>query len=102
MKVSDYLHYGKEHAIPSKDLARLLGVASVRELQKMIEKERHSGEVILSTCADGGGYYLSDDPTEITAFVRTLSKRAQNTIRSMESAEAALVVLTGQQRLEGV
>ena len=68
----------------------------------MIERERQAGAVILSTCIDGGGYYLSDDPIEINAFVRTLSNRAYNTIRSMESAEAALMELTGQQRLEGM
>ena len=34
VKVFDYLHYGKENAIPSKDLAKALGFESVRNLQK--------------------------------------------------------------------
>lgn len=102
LKITEYLRYGKENAISSKDLANLAGVSSVRELQKIIERERQAGAVILSTCADSGGYYLSNDPTEIKAFVRTLSNRAHHTMMSLASAESALAELTGQQRLEGM
>ncbi|MBC5725919.1 hypothetical protein H8S45_10680 [Agathobaculum sp. NSJ-28] len=99
MKITDYLPTGKENAIPSKTLAEILGFDTVRELQKAIERERQAGAVILSTCTEGGGYFLPANETEIREFIRTLSNRAKNTRRSMESALDALDGMTGQMRL---
>lgn len=99
MKISEYLPIGKENAIPSKTLAEILGFDTVRELQKAIERERQAGAVILSTCTEGGGYFLPANETEIREFIRTLSNRAKNTRRSMESALDALDGMTGQMRL---
>ena len=99
MKIADYLHTGKQNAVPSKELADLLGFDTVRELQKSIERERQAGAVILSTCTDGGGYFLPANESEIREFIRTLSNRAKNTRRSMESAQDALDEMTGQMRL---
>ena len=47
MKVQSVLLYGKESAIPSKDLVELLGFGDTRHLQKQIERERAAGAVIL-------------------------------------------------------
>ncbi len=95
VKISNFLPRGGENAVPSQYLADLLGFSSVRELQKEIERERNAGAVILSTCTNGGGYYLPDSPEEIRRFIRTLSARARNTEKSMQSAKAEL------ERLEG-
>ena len=100
VKVFDYLHYGKENAIPSKDLAKALGFQSVRNLQKQIEQERAAGAVILSD-SHGAGYYLSNDPVELRRFTQTLNARATNTLKAAESAQRALDAATGQQRIEG-
>jgi len=100
-RVRDSLRYGKENAIPSKALAEALGFRSVRELQKAVEAERAAGAVILCD-SQGAGYYLSEDPTELQRFTRTLNARARNTIKAAESAQRALDEVTGQTRLEGV
>lgn len=100
MKVYEYLHYGKENAIRSKDLAEALGFKTVRDLQKRIEQERAAGAVILSDSA-GAGYYLSNDPVELRKFTQTLNARATNTLRAAESAQRALDAATGQQRIDG-
>ena len=100
MKVYDYLHYGKEQAIRTKDLAMALGFKSVRDLQKQIERERAAGAVILSD-SHGAGYYLSNDPVELRRFTQTLNARAANTLKAAESAQRALDAATGQQRMEG-
>ena len=100
MKVFDYLHYGKENAIPSKILAKALGFQTVRELQKQIERERAAGAVILSDPC-GGGYYLSNDPAELRRFTQTLNARARNTMKAAESAQRALDAATGQETMEG-
>ena len=99
MKIADYLPTGKQNAVSSKELADLLGFDTVRELQKSIERERQAGAVILSTCTDDGGYFLPANESEIREFIRTLSNRAKNTRRSMESAQDALDEMTGQMRL---
>ncbi len=99
-RVRDSLHYGKSNAIRSKALAKSLGFRSVRDLQKRIELERAHGAVILSD-ACGAGYYLSNDPSELERFTRTLNARARNTIRAEESAQRALNNLTGQEIISG-
>lgn len=100
MKVYEYLHYGKDQAIQTKDLAMALGFKTVRDLQKQIERERAAGAVILSD-SHGAGYYLSDDPVELRRFTQTLNARAVNTLKAAESAQRALDAATGQQRIEG-
>ena len=99
MKIFDSLKYGRENAIPSKELAETLGFRSVRDLQKAVEAERAAGAVILSDPC-GGGYYLSDDPAELRRFTRTLNARAKNTLKAAESAQRALDAATGQELKE--
>lgn len=90
------LQYGRENAIRSADLAKMLGYKTVRELQKQVESERSAGYVILCD-SHGAGYYLSDDPVELRRFINTLNARAVNTIRASESAQRALNDITGQE-----
>lgn len=99
-KVIDYLRHGKENAIPSKSLAKILGFQRVRDLQKQIERERAAGAVILSDSC-GGGYYLSNDPDELRRFTQTLHARAKNTMRAAESAQRALDATTGSSHTGG-
>ena len=100
MKVRDSLHFGRDNAISSRDLAEALGFQTVRDLQKQIERERAAGAVILSDC-HGGGYYLSDDPVELLRFTRTLNARARNTIKAAQSAQRALDAAAGQEVIGG-
>lgn len=100
MKVKDYLSYGRENAVNSKELAEVMGFRSVRELQKQIERERSAGAVILSDPC-GAGYYLSKDPAELTRFIRTLKNRANNTLKAARSAQMVLDAAEGQESLEG-
>lgn len=100
MLVKDALHYGRENAISSKLLASILGYPSVRELQAQVAKERAAGAVILSD-ANGGGYFLSEDPAELRRFTRTLEARARNTARAAQSAQRALAAATGQETIAG-
>lgn len=100
MRVRDSLQYGRENAIPLKVLAEALGFSYVRDLQRAVEAERAAGAVILVD-SSGGGYFLSDDPTELERFARTMNARAKNTMRAAISAQQALDAATGQQRVEG-
>lgn len=99
-RISECLPVGRKNAISSAALAEIMGCKSVRELQKMVERERLAGAVILSD-THGGGYYLSDDPAELRRFVRTLNARARNTLRAAESAQEALNAIEGQECIGG-
>lgn len=98
--VYEALSYGKASAIKSKDLVRLLGFRTIRDLQKQVETERAAGFVILSD-ACGAGYYRSNDPEELRRFTRTLIARAKNTAAAAKSAQIALDNATGQQSVAG-
>ena len=84
--VCDLLMEGKENAISSKELTVLLRMGSVRELQQEIARERAAGAVILSTCQEGGGYYLPASGQEVKEFIRTLENRGKNTLAALRSA----------------
>lgn len=92
--IFDLLPQGEGNAIPSKFLAEIVGVQSVRELQNRIAAEREGGKLILSTCRNGGGYFRPSDgaagQAEISAFIDTLRARALNTLRILKAAKTAL------------
>lgn len=88
--VKEALHTGKENAISAQALCNFLGFNSVRELQHEISRERNAGAVILSTCQDGGGYFLPGNDREVRQFIRTLESRANNTFEALCSARRYL------------
>lgn len=88
--VMEALHTGKENAISAQELCTYLGFNSVRELQHEIARERNAGAVILSTCQDGGGYFLPENDREVRQFIKTLESRAKNTFLALRSARGFL------------
>lgn len=88
--VMDILQTGKGNAISAHDLCTYLGFESVRELQHEIARERKAGAVILSTCQDGGGYFIPENNQEVRQFIRTLENRAKNTFAALRSARGLL------------
>lgn len=97
-KILNLLPKGKEKAISSERLARLSGVGSVRELQKIIAKMRKEGAIICSSSAKG--YWLPKNRKEIEEFCRTMDKRARNIFNATRSAKKALELPEGQQNVE--
>ena len=88
--IEKFLLEGKQNATASQTLADLAGCKSVRELQEVIAQERAAGAVILSTCKDGGGYFLPANLGEVKEFIVTLESRGRNTLLALESAKAYL------------
>lgn len=97
--IMNLLPVGKENAISTADLVRLMGCKSARDLQERIAYERNHGAVICS--GSGRGYWKPKDRQEIQEFVRTMDARALNTLRAAKSARAALKIPAGQQVIEG-
>lgn len=88
--VTGVLQQGKENAISAKELCDRLGYSSPRDLQYQICRERKAGAVILSTCQEGGGYFLPGNDREVRQFIRTLENRAKNTFAALRSARGFL------------
>jgi len=98
-QIFDLLPKGEANAIPSRQLAELVGAPSVRELQNRISADREGGALILSTCRNGGGYFKPSDGAEgraeIERYIRTLRARALNTLRALSGAKAAIASDSG-------
>ena len=88
--ITEFLKTGKDNAVPSKVLAKMIGCRNVRDLQTLISQERQQGAVILSTSRNGGGYYLPADAEEVREFIRTLDTRARHTFLALRSARQYL------------
>ena len=92
--IFDLLPVGENHAIQSKQLAEIVGVASVRDLQNRVASEREQGALILSTCRNGGGYFRPSPgevgKTETKRYIATLRARALNTLHILRAAKAAV------------
>lgn len=87
-KIVDYLHQGKENAIPAKQLAAAMGFNNTRQLRLAIELERRSGSIILSTQDPvHGGYFLPGSEAEIDSYIAEMSARARTTLELLRSAK---------------
>ena len=99
MTIESLLLHGEENAITTADLVEITGATSARHLQKLIERERARGALILS--AADGGYFLPDEGEkgmrELAAFVTTLRRRAENTLLTLQAANKALKQMDGAQ-----
>lgn len=96
--IMQQLPVGKENAISSETLVKQLHLTSKRKLQNQIAKERNEGAIILSTTT--GGYYQSSDRDEIAEFIKTLEKRARNTMKILKSAKKFLKNIEGQMSID--
>ena len=104
--VFDLLPCGEINAIATKNLVKLVGCKTARDLQNRIAAEREQGYLILSTCRNGGGYFRPTDgeigQQEVARFVATLQSRAANTFRVLKAARRYLSCVEGQMDLDEV
>ena len=102
--IESLLPQGETKALSSKELVQLAGFRSVRELQAEIARERESGALILSTCRNGGGYFIpsagAEGTREMCAFVATLKARAFHTLKALKTAHEVLQHIDGQLGLD--
>ena len=96
------LPHGKGHAIPGRELVKLLKLKDLRDLTQLVEQERKNGSpVCASTDSAAPGYYLASDASELESYISSLDRRLHNIRMTRQHLEATLIGLTGQQRLGG-
>ena len=99
---------GRENAISREELAIIWGVRD-RDARRMVAKLRadagNDGFAILSTARKPSGYWRSNDPDEIRAFIRETEARARNTFLAIRDAKRVLRRIEGTRdygcRLDG-
>lgn len=99
-QVSKFLKHGKAAAIPGRDLAAMLGLDDLRELTKLVERERAAGCPIGATCdSRGPGYYLCSGPDELLDYIKALDRRLHNVRKTRACLADTLEKMSGQRRL---
>lgn len=86
IKIADRLSHGAENGINLHHLEKMTGLSG-REVRREIERERRSGELIISD--NRHGYFLTDDPAEAKRFARSMKRRADQIIKTAQAVETA-------------
>lgn len=101
MNIINYIPEGRANAITARDLARLCGFKSTRQLQSQIHALRQNN-LILSSSLPPCGYYLPDSENperDIREFVRHTNARARHTFAATTYARRYLKEMeTGEQK----
>lgn len=85
-KILSLLRYGKENAIPRKELVISIKI-SEREVRRAIEIIRRTGICIIS---DLTGYYLPGNKLEIERYIRKTERTAKSHFYTLRAARKAL------------
>lgn len=88
--ITDYLLIGEENAIVAKELTKLLGVYSIREVTELIHQARIQGEVICSAIGGHKGYFLQRNELDIKSFCNQMKSRIKKIEHATASAEQYL------------
>lgn len=97
--IANMLPVGRENAVSTAELVRMVGCSSPRELQQCIAGERAAGAIICS--GSGKGYWRPKNRQEIIDFINVMSARARNTYAATRSAKRALRLPDGQLEIGG-
>lgn len=96
----DLIPVGAENAIPKAQLCEITGLDD-RALRMLVQRERKSGAQILTTTTSGG-YYLPANTQDTVRFIRSMRRRAAETLAVAAAVECSLMNEVGQSRLDGV
>lgn len=99
-RLSSFLRLGKSSATPGRELAEQMGLGDLRELTRLVERERAAGCPIGATCdSRGPGYYLCNGPEELSAYIKALDRRLRNVRKTRSRLADTLERMTGQRGL---
>lgn len=93
MDILQYIPHGKENAISRNELSRLLKLPD-RKIRKLIEQKRIKGIPILSS-SSARGYWISDDISEIQAFLQEFDHRINTQNKNMAKLRRYCNEVTG-------
>lgn len=101
-------HIGRANAIPGIDLAQQVGYAGnrsrncVRRLQQEIAREADETGALILSDAQGSGYFLAADRSELLQYLTTLNNRSVRTQRRLRAVRQALKKVDGQITIDSI
>ncbi len=96
-RVATVLPTGKGNALPGREIARLLGFRSAREVSAAVERERRLGLPICASCdAAAPGYYMASGPDELSEYLGSLRRRLRAVGRTATALEESLAAWEGK------
>lgn len=97
--ILDLIPVGAENAVSRRDLCAITGLED-RALRQLVHRERKAGHQIL-TNMESGGYYRPKHSQDTVRFIRSMRRRATETLAVADAVERALMDETGQIRIGG-
>lgn len=85
--IADYLGHDRESARKGRELCAALDMDS-RTLRQRIEVERRRGAAIVAD--NRSGYWLTNDPAEAQALVRSMRARAREILKTAQAVEKSM------------
>ena len=89
----DMIPYGRENAISRPKLCRLTGISDrevLRQITDLRAEDSDDDLVIASSSRRGRGYFLTDKPEDIRAFIAEMLKRIRMVHRAIKVAKKKL------------
>lgn len=100
-QVATVLPTGKGNALPGREIARLLGFRSAREVSAAVERERRLWVPICASCdAAAPGYYMPETSEELAEYLCSLRRRLRQVGKTATALEEALATWEGQEKLK--
>lgn len=101
-RLSDYLGRGKSSAVTGQKLAERMGMGDLREISRLVERERNSLIPICATCDPSNpGYYLPCNVGELFEYNKILKRRIRAITLTQKAIETALERMIGQETIKG-
>ncbi len=98
--VSSVLSTGVENAVPARQLVEALSVKDIRELTRMIERERRLGFPICAAVAgETQGYYLAGNAAELEQYIASLDRRLKSVRATRTALQDTLDKVSGQTQI---
>lgn len=97
LKISDVLPRDRKNALKMHDLKELFGEDS-RTIRLMIQKERRCVPILSD---NSSGYWISDDPSEVQEFSRSMKSRSKQIWRTASNVEKAAGLSKSAPQLDG-
>lgn len=98
--ILDLIPVGAENAVSRRDLCAITGLED-RALRQLVHRERKAGHQIL-TNMESGGYYRPEHSLDTVRFIKSMRRRAAETLAVADAVECSLMNEVGQSRLDGV
>lgn len=94
--VAFYLDFGRKNAVTASRLAEILEIKDVRQVTKLIERERRAGVPICASNDTNPGYYLAESPEELETYIASLNRRSRHLQATILGLGFALDEMRGQ------